>query len=158
MAGHVCHLCIIAVSEYFCQFFCCKKQRDWEPCWHQFLSTAIRGCFCCCTEANAQDAKSHFLALLLNLYKPYLNVKFYFASVKKSGVLSFWIQDANFPITCQAFFLDESRSWFDILHNYLFFFFSPSLQAPNQSKILTDSSLHPLSSIKSPPNLTSLQV
>lgn len=138
MAGHVCHLCIIAVIEHCCQFLCCKKQRDWESCWHQFLSTVIGGCFCCCIEANAQGARSEFLALFLNLYKPYLNVNFYFASGKKSGVLSFWSQDTNFLIMRQVLFLDESRLRFDRLHNYLFsfFFFPPSLRAPNQSKIL----------------------
>lgn len=59
-AGRVCHLCITAVIDHCCQFLCCKKQRDWESYWHSFLSTVIGGCFCCCTEANAQGARSQF--------------------------------------------------------------------------------------------------
>lgn len=89
MAGHVCWLCSTAGTDHCCQLLCCKKQGDWESCWHCSLSTVIRGCFCCCKEENAKGARSHFLALLLNLYKPYLNANFYFASIKKSGVLLF---------------------------------------------------------------------
>lgn len=89
MAGHVCWLCSTAGTDHCCQLLCCKKQGDWESCWHCSLSTVIRGCFCCCREENAKGARSHFLALLLNLYKPYLNANLYFASIKKSGVLLF---------------------------------------------------------------------
>lgn len=79
MAGRVCHLNITAGTEHCCQFLSCKKQRlrvllALVPLYsHRRLLLFLHRDKC-------MQCQIKFLALFLNIYKTYLNVRFYLAS------------------------------------------------------------------------------